>query len=286
MEKTKFRKEQCNWCGKEYDSQEEVCPFCEHGKDKINPKRFGNRFLVTPIWKQILLFLIGCFGFQLIALLVMLYIQIVNASLYPTPDQMSEFLATAKISGVINITSYLVLFAILCITLWKDNIKIFKSFADWKIFVGAVIGCVAIYIFNMAYNIFLYICGVDIASNDNQSGLEKIIEIYPLLSIIVFGIIGPFCEEVTYRVGLYTFGRRLNKIASYVITIIVFTFIHFDYGSADMINELLNIPFYAFAAFTFTFLYEKLGFGASFLSHSINNLISVISVALQNQILK
>ncbi len=279
-----FGKKTCTWCGKEYDSQEEICPFCEHGKEKINPKRFGKRYLVTPIWKQALLFLIGCIGFQIIAVLVSLFIQLSNASLYPTYDQMTEFLSTAKISGIINITSYLLLFAILCLTLWKDNLKIFKSFIDWKVFVGAVIGCAAIYAFNMFYNTVLYICGLDIANNDNQSGLEKIIEIYPLLSIIVFGVIGPFCEEVTYRVGLYTLGRRLNKYASYVITIIVFTLIHFDYLSTNIANELLNIPFYAFAAFTFTFLYEKLGFGASFVSHSINNLISVISVALLNQI--
>lgn len=277
----KFGKVKCNWCDNTYDSLEEDCPYCRKRKGLDKENKFGNRFLIVPFWKQLALFGIGCIGFQIIAMIITLFVELINIRQYPDPSMMQQFMSTAKISGIINITAYLLTASALCLVLWKDNIKLLKSFNDWKVFVGAIIGCFAIYSFNILYGLLLNALGVAIIDNDNQSGLESIIEIYPLLSILVFGILGPLCEEITYRIGLYTFFRRINKYLAYTITIIIFTLIHFNYLSTDLMNELWNIPYYAFAAFTFTFLYEKIGFGASFVSHSINNLISIMTTLIQ-----
>lgn len=277
-----FKKIKCNNCGKVYDSEEHICPNCiKEGYEKPN-KGFGNRYFVTPIWKQATLFGIGFLGFQIIALIIQLFIQLINIRNYPTTDELITFMNSVKVSAAINFSAYFIVLIALLLVLYKDNLRISNCFKDWKIFVGAVIGVIAIYAFNIFYGLILHVLGVDVSSNDNQSQLESIIAYYPLLSTLVFGIIGPICEELTYRVGLYTFTRRINKYVGFAITIVVFTLIHFDYFSENIVNELLNIPYYAFAAFTFTFLYEKLGFGASVVSHSINNLISVFTTMIAN----
>ena len=71
--------------------------------------------------------------------------------------------------------------------------------------------------------------------------------------------------------------KRKNRILAYVATIIIFTLIHFDFGAKTMTNELLNIPYYAAAAFAFTFAYDQYGFAASVTAHVANNLFSVIT---------
>ena len=279
-----FKKIKCNNCGKVYDSEEHICPNCiKEGYQKPN-KGFGNRYFVTPIWKQATLFGIGFLGFQIFALFLQLIIELVNLRNFQTSEELAVFMNSVKVSAAINFTSYFVVLIALLLVLNKDNLRITNCFKDWKVFVGAVIGVAAIYAFNIFYGLILQVLGVDVSSNDNQSQLEYIIAYYPLLSTLVFGIIGPICEELTYRVGLYTLTRRINKYVGFAITIVVFTLIHFDYLSENIVNELLNIPYYAFAAFTFTFLYEKLGFGASVVSHSINNLISVFTTIIVNSL--
>ena len=80
---------------------------------------------------------------------------------------------------------------------------------------------------------------------------------------------------------------RINKYLAYAVTILVFAFIHFDFecfGKGTLVNELLNMPFYLFAGFTFTFLYEKFGFGASVMAHVSNNLYSIIMTVIMSKI--
>ena len=130
--------------------------------------------------------------------------------------------------------------------------------------------------FNLFYNLILSLAGVSIADNANESSLNSIVTAFPMASLLFFAFIGPVCEELTYRVGLFSLTKRVNRIFAYIVTIIVFTLIHFDFTSKTMVNELLNIPFYAFAAFVFTFLYEKFGLASSVSAHITNNLFSLL----------
>ncbi len=106
----------------------------------------------------------------------------------------------------------------------------------------------------------------------------------PVFSFIVFGLIGPFCEEVTYRVGLFGFLGRFNKVVAYLGTALIFGFIHFGWSAiwspaypGHLVVELINLPPYIGAGAAFCFLYDRWGFGAAFLAHATNNVFSVIT---------
>ena len=187
-----------------------------------------------------------------------------------------EYLTSAPVSMFVNAFSYCIIFTVLTFAAKPGLRNLFQSFKDKKTYIAALITMACIYGFNIAYNIFLNSLGVSASANNNQSTLDSIVKIYPLISLVVFGIMGPICEELTYRVGLFDCVKRKNRYLAYAVTIIVFTLIHFDFASSNMVNELLNIPFYAVAAFTFTFIYDQYGFAASVTAHITNNLISII----------
>ena len=112
--------------------------------------------------------------------------------------------------------------------------------------------------------------------NNNESSIDSITTIFPLLSLLVFGLIGPICEELTYRVGFFGFFRKINPILGYIFTAILFGFIHFDFQSNDLINELINIPSYIIAGLMLCYIYDYKGIGTSIIAHSLNNVIGIL----------
>lgn len=266
----------CPYCGREYPEVSRFCPYC----GRPNPDKFPAKHVEEPEmhWvRQLVLFLVGFLGFQIVGMLVEIpFILKAYADFGDNSKLILKYIDSAPVSMFINAITYSIIFSVLLL-MAKPHIKVLcKSFTDKKAYIAALIGCLAIYAFNMAFSMFLNLSGVDITSNNNQQALDSIIKIYPIASIIVFGFIGPICEEVTYRVGLFGVLKRKNRIFGYILTIVIFTFIHFDFSASNIVNELINIPYYAFAAFAFTYLYDNYGFAASISAHVLNNLVSVI----------
>ena len=235
-----------------------------------------NMTFVKP-WKQIVFFSIGCLGLigiQLIAniLLILIAKQVTGGGV-----EYDNFIHSTTSSMILNVICYMVLAVVFIILGNPDSEEFFKSFRHWQPYVAGAVGLAAIMTFNILYGTILNIAGVNISDNANETGLNTIVTDFPFTSLFVFAIVGPICEEITYRIGLFSFFRRINVILAYAITIIGFSLIHFDFETANITNELLNLPYYAFAAFTFTFLYEKYGLAASVTAHVTNNLISILS---------
>ena len=123
-----------------------------------------------------------------------------------------------------------------------------------------------------------------IGNNANEATVDSFIIGMPIVSFFVVVLFGPICEELTYRVGLFSLLSRVHIALGYVATALIFAFIHFDwtcFGNSEvLINELLNIPLYMFAGLTFCFLYHKWGLASSITAHVTNNLLSFILVLL------
>lgn len=248
------------------------------------------------IWKTVVLFLVGWLGLKIVATGT----QIIRClSFGATLDEIFIFLTTNEVPQIIrnalytdearmaiNTSVYLIIFAILLAIVNVDFKKLLSSYKSKWALLGAIIGLVTILSFNRIYSTitsFFY----QMTDNDNESALDSIIVIYPIISLIIFGIVGPICEELTYRVGLFESLKKLckSKVPAYIVTMIIFALIHFAFESvtafvltgdpAYMINELLNIPLYLSAAFVFTFLYDRIGFAASTNCHIFNNLLSI-----------
>ena len=272
-----YIKTKCKICNHEYDAMEPKCPNCEEA-NSVNTDAVKNpNGAVFAWWKQLVLFLVGWIGFQVIANVIA--IAILNADL-----------AEIVKSAITNFGGYTVLIIGMGLIVWVDWKKLFKSFKGWKPYVFGLAGFAAIMAFSRVWSIICSFIPLDVTDNANQSAATSIVTSYPIIGFIILGFVGPICEELTYRVGLFSLTKRVNRVFGYVITLVIFAFIHFDFlsivesmktGNWDIfLNELLNLPFYLFAGLTFTFLYEKYGFASSLAAHVTNNAYSVIMTIL------
>lgn len=263
-----FKKIKCEQCEKMYDEAFHECPSCHTKNDKLDPN--FKKITMLSIGKQIAFFLVGLIGFEIIGLLIS-YIMYVT-------DFADDYSDIAPM--LLNALVYLILFGTLFAIANVDIKKIFSSFKKWQPYVAGVCCFFAIVLFGITYSIILEILDIKIIGNTNQESIDTTALNFPLTSMIIFGFVGPICEELTYRVGLFSFLKRISKWLAYPVTMIVFTLIHFDFGAETITNELLNLPYYLSAAFLLTFTYDKFGFAGSAFAHVLNNVISLIPVAV------
>jgi membrane protease YdiL (CAAX protease family) len=144
------------------------------------------------------------------------------------------------------------------------------------------------YIYGLAFAITLMAAGVLInaltsiwhtpADNINQQGVESIAKSYPLIGIFIMGIVGPICEELTYRVGLYSFLRRINKYLALILTMVIFAMIHFTFDAENIVEELWSLPSYLVSGLLLTLAYELRGPACSITAHACYNLIAIIMI--------
>ncbi len=246
-----------------------------------------NGLRLTPttdikLWKQLVFFLLGFIGLTVTSLLLEVAVVLYGKSAYPNPYDYSIFISSTGVNMFMNGAAYLIVFVVFICLIQGDVEEFLKSFKGWKPYVAAAIGFSAILVFNITYNSILNILNVSISDNANESSLNTMVTDFPFTSIVIFALVGPVVEELTYRVGLFSLLKRVHISLAYIVTIIVFTLIHFDFTTSNLTNELLNIPFYAFAAGTFCFLYHRYGLASSAAAHITNNLFSVLATIISN----
>ena len=240
------------------DSKKRIDMFaCEDGIKSIVPL------------KKLLLFCLGCFGMYAVALIVALFFNFLPID------------AVSRESGSEFVIYFILLGGLLGI-LNKDLIKIkvdFSKWANWLIGIG--IGIVVI-VFPIIYTTIISLF-YEYHISQNESLLREIIKMFPVLSVIVFGLVGPVCEELTYRVGLFGLLSK-KKWLAYLAAILVFAFMHFGFTSEHIIDELVNLPIYLFSGAAFAIAYDKLGLAGSLSAHVLNNLYAIIMSIISNYI--
>lgn len=272
-----FKKIQCSKCECRYDGMAQNCPKCGEPNPNVPPKKlFGNNTTYFPFWMQIVLFFVGWLGFQALGLILSFIIGGINAE-----DITKE--------AILTFSAYGILTCALVGICNKHVVELAKTFKKWLAPVAAIGGFMALMSFNMIYSTFLNALNLGVEDNANETSINSIITVYPVLSILIIGLLGPLCEELTYRVGLFSFFKRINKFLAYGVTLTFFALIHFDFdalfsGGSTLVNELLNLPYYLAAGFVFTFLYDKIGFASGYMAHATNNLASVLSGLIASQL--
>lgn len=259
-----FKKVNCNHCEKSYDETFNECPNCHAPNENL--KRKFKRIQMLSIAKQLALFLTGLAGLELLVFLVVLFLSAFDLS----------SVSNAKFTMIVYAIVYSLLFIILFGIINVDIKKLFKSFKRWQPYVAGICCALAILQFQIIYLTFLQLCGVDFGVNANQDAVNQSVNALPLTSFVILGIIGPICEEVTYRLGLFSFLKRISFWVAYPIATVVFALIHFNFSGANLVNELINLPIYLFAGFALTFTYDRFGFAGSTIGHILNNVISFL----------
>ena len=124
-------------------------------------------------------------------------------------------------------------------------------------------------------------------SNNNQDGLQSSFEAQPLLSFFCIVVFAPICEELTYRLGLFGLIAKKSNILAFIVTILIFALIHFDFSAKDIVNELINLPAYLIGAFCLSYAYYRKGsIITSITAHALYNFSQFIIMFIATFILK
>lgn len=229
----------------------------------------------VDLLKRIGIFLMGFLGINLLALIFpsnLIYNLLIKIG--------GETFAETQIKGVLNFTIYFLLTIILLLILWKDEIvRILKEFKlPQAIKDGITIGII-IMAGTILYNLVIKAIFPDLTSNVNEEEVDNFIINSPFLSFFTVGIFAPICEELTYRYGLFGSLKKANKILAYIGTTIIFALIHFNFSTDQkvLLNELLNLPSYLFAAAMLCYAYDRNeNLSCSIVAHATNNITSFV----------
>ncbi len=290
-------KKKCPNCGLLIDEDLKKCPYCgfniEENKEKTftetkeeEPQIEKEEIKTKPRWlvfadrrdvaipKEISLFLMLILGLTAISFIFQFITILINP----------YFLNSVAGNAMINFSIYLVAFGICLIILNKDVVKVFFKYKERRTWIYGIAYGFFLIIASALYNAFSSVAFGNVGSNNNENAINSIIANFPVLSIIVFSFIGPFCEELGYRLGLFSLLRRYNRIIAYIIAAIIFGFIHFDFttfGNSDALKvELINIPSYVISGLILCYVYDKEGLEASILAHITNNFIAVLMTVI------
>ena len=256
----------CSNCGGYYDSTLEQCPHC-HKDNELYAQRSISRDIVffSPI-AQIGMFLAGfAYGGMIIAeIIATLFFQGITDAVFKTV--------------LILLVTYLLMFvglmAIAFTTRRKTFISKFKRPFDYLYGLGYA-GLIILVSVVLSVIISKFYNGGD---NSNQATAVAISKNYPILAFFILGLLGPICEEMAYRVGLYSFLRRFNVFLAIGVTVIAFTLIHFDFFAEDMISELWSLPSYILCGLILTIAYEHRGPACSMAAHILYNIFAFFTI--------
>jgi len=256
-----FKDRKCQNCNSSYDECLEYCPKC-HERNVNQPEQVKkSHFRWFNYYVQISFALIAIIGFYVCSF-------IVGFLSYSLKDNTTLYLL------VTNGVSYLILFISLFTILMFNRDGFFKDWAHIKPYLIAILGFAALVGLSYALSAFISIF-YQIKPSENESNVIKLVQTYPVLSFIILCFLGPICEEFGYRIGLFSFFNRINRVLAYAITIILFTLAHIDFASADLVNECANIPSYLLGAIILTTAYDIGGAPTSITLHIMNNILSV-----------
>ena len=179
----------------------------------------------------------------------------------------------------------------------KNFIKHFLPFKNGNVYFRAVYYSFGIYLVSLIWGLISQSIatsiGLDLSVNTNQSILIILIQKQPIITGITVVLLGPLLEELTYRYGLFEMISRKNKILAFILTSLIFGFIHFDFESCFYANntfgfylesfliEILNIPSYILSGTVLCYAYYKEdNIATPFMAHVYNNALSYILILL------
>ncbi len=272
----------CPKCNEYYDETLPECPTCHEKNDTFvnDAKAQAKRDVTLPLGRQLLAFVAGWLGLDILATLISLIIQVILLIVYDDPAEVDLAMQTLQIAMFINFFAYVALFGILGIIAWPIAKKFVNQFKKFRPLLLGISYGVGIIVAGTLIGILYQLLGITPTDNANESAVVAMMKAYPVMSFVAFVILGPVCEEITYRLGLFSGIKRYSKLAAYVVVILLFGLIHFDFQTTNWTNELLNLPYYMSAGAILCFVYDQEDLATSMYAHVTNNLVSYVSTYL------
>ncbi|MFZ9196810.1 MAG: type II CAAX prenyl endopeptidase Rce1 family protein [Bacilli bacterium] len=234
-----------------------------------------------PKNQSLILFFLGWLGLWVFALFFAVILPIIVPFILNQNDT-AIFLESPMYFQVINLFTYLSIFMIGTLILFpyihSTLIPAIKT-SKWLLgFPFTFVILLSSYTLMATYDYL----GITLEDNQNQAAIVSLVQDSPWISLLTFGFLGPIVEEWTYRLGIFKYLAIKSKVMAYLLTLTIFGFIHFDFTSANLVNEFLNLPIYLIAGAWFCFLYDRFGLQVAISTHIINNVLSVLSIISQS----
>ena len=229
--------------------------------------------------RSLALFLSGWIGLTILSLFFSLLVATIGPFFLESLE-LENLLQSSQFLSYLNLFTYSSLFFLSIVISWHILPKLFQETLNlirWIKGLGYGFGVLLV---GVALGIVYDILNIRLDDNLNQSTINSLVIELPLISFITFTLLGPIVEEFTYRLGLFTYIAKRSRILAYIVTLTLFGLIHFNYTNTNLVNELLNLPFYLTAGLFFCYVYEKEGFFVVTIAHITNNLISILSILL------
>ena len=256
----------CPNCETYYDPTLKECPNCHKSNELYQERKVCERIVFFDFKAQIGLFLIG-FGFVgmlLSEIIVSYFIPLING------DDLYK-------KTILLLLTYLMMFlGLMVIVLTTRRKEFFSKYKRPFDYAFGVVYAIAIVTASLLLSAFISFFHT-VEDSANQESAVLISKNYPIIAFFVLGLLGPICEELTYRVGLYSFLRRINKYLAFIVTTIVFASIHFDFEAIrtpNIIEELWALPSYLVSGFILTLAYEHRGPACSMSAHILYNIFA------------
>lgn len=281
-------KKKCPNCGLLIDSDIEKCPYCGVliSECENKPNVVESEVIEEKKTKKAT-FPHGIFTFSRVEevsslkrislfLSVILGLTIITSIFYFFSSKFNPyFLTSITGNAMLNFSAYLIIFGCCLLIINKDYKNVFSKYGKSRTYLYGIGYGFLLLLISATYSAFVRTIFPGVGENNNENSINKIIAAYPIFSLIVFAFIGPMCEEFAYRLGLFGFVRKYKRIAAYIITALIFGFIHFDF-SGDLKVEFLNLPSYVLSGLLLCYVYDKEGIETSTVTHITNNLIAII----------
>jgi len=243
----------------------------------------------TSSWQDLVFIILAFLGLDLIVIIAQSIVVAYMRGQAYTDIAIASYLSSYQFLSIVNFTRYSIIFTIMVgiLFLTKTLLPIVKQFKKFRTFLyGVGMGFIVIFV-SIIYNNFIAMIMPDFGSNENQNAVESVIKLYPLLSLIWIPFLGPIVEELGYRLGLFNFLNKYNRLLAYVVSALIFGLIHFNLPSSGDVNywakvgvEVLNLPGYIISGLLFNYIYEKENLGTSIVAHVTNNLVSYIATII------
>lgn len=229
--------------------------------------------------KHIIVFFVG---FVILNLLASVITTIIVSTLpgETVKEQMAFFSSKPVYQMTVMTISYLTIFIALALILLPNWKVIFEHFKDYRKYILGVLFGIGLMVFSALYNAIFK----ESLSNENQTNVVNYMTQYPLFAITIVAIVGPICEELTYRVGLFSLCAKYKKWLAYVVSALIFAVIHINFASTDIVTELISLPTYLVCGLTLAFAYDKFGLATSTTAHVTNNLIAAIGAIMSTSL--
>lgn len=256
----------CPNCETYYDPTLIECPNCHKSNELYQERKVSDKIIFFDFRAQIGLFVVG------FAYTGMLLTEIIVSSFAPYFDGDELFKQTI----ILLITYLMMLLGLLTIVLTTRRKEFFSKYKRPLDYIYGVVYAITIIVASLMLSNLISIFHTP-KNNANQEVAVSLSKNYPIIAFFILGFLGPICEEFTYRIGLYSFFRRINKYLAFAVTIVVFALIHFDFdafGTANIVEELWSLPSYLIAGFILTLAYEHRGPACSMTAHVLYNIFA------------